>query len=92
VRVPLTNSSITDAVFEVKRNTSAEEVNDLLREAAGTYLKNILQVRTSSISSAELVELQVNQATVGAFSGIYKHQRVLLLLRLIATIYDRCLT
>jgi glyceraldehyde-3-phosphate dehydrogenase/erythrose-4-phosphate dehydrogenase len=45
VRVPLTNSSITDAVFQVKQNTSVEAVNDLLREAAGTYLKNILQVR-----------------------------------------------
>ena len=45
VRVPLTNSSITDAVFEVKTRTSAEAVNDLLREAANTYLKDILQVR-----------------------------------------------
>ena len=31
VRVPLTNASITDCVFEVKRPTSAEEVNALLK-------------------------------------------------------------
>ena len=31
VRVPLTNSSITDCVFEVKRRTTREEVNQLLK-------------------------------------------------------------
>ena len=31
VRVPLTNSSITDCVFEVEKGTSAEEVNKLLK-------------------------------------------------------------
>lgn len=31
IRVPLTNSSITDCVFEVKRGTTAEEVNALLK-------------------------------------------------------------
>lgn len=45
VRVPLTNSSLTDVVFEVERDTTAEEVNQLLSEASDTYLKNILRVR-----------------------------------------------
>jgi glyceraldehyde-3-phosphate dehydrogenase/erythrose-4-phosphate dehydrogenase len=31
VRVPLLNSSITDCVFEVKRETSVEEVNSLVK-------------------------------------------------------------
>ena len=31
VRVPLTNSSITDCVFEVKKDTTVEEVNKLLK-------------------------------------------------------------
>ncbi len=31
VRVPLTNSSITDCVFEVGRPTTVEEVNALLK-------------------------------------------------------------
>ncbi|MGB0671767.1 MAG: ArsJ-associated glyceraldehyde-3-phosphate dehydrogenase [Rhodospirillales bacterium] len=34
VRVPLLNASITDAVFELDRATSVEEVNGLYREAA----------------------------------------------------------
>ena len=47
MRVPLTNSSLTDAVFEVERETTAEEVNQLLTEASDTSLKNILRVRQS---------------------------------------------
>ncbi|WP_162029805.1 MULTISPECIES: ArsJ-associated glyceraldehyde-3-phosphate dehydrogenase [unclassified Lentimonas] len=42
VRVPLLNASITDCVFEVARETTAEEVNALLKEASETYLKDIL--------------------------------------------------
>ena len=42
VRVPLLNASLTDCVFEVKRKTSKEEVNALLKEASETYLKGIL--------------------------------------------------
>ena len=48
MRVPLTNSSLTDAVFEVEQDTTAEEVNELLTEASNTYLKNILRVRHQS--------------------------------------------
>ncbi|MEZ5537414.1 MAG: ArsJ-associated glyceraldehyde-3-phosphate dehydrogenase [Thiolinea sp.] len=42
IRVPLTNASITDCVFEVKRKTTAEEVNQLLKQAAENELKGIL--------------------------------------------------
>ncbi|WCX10409.1 ArsJ-associated glyceraldehyde-3-phosphate dehydrogenase [Pseudomonas aeruginosa] len=42
VRVPLANASLTDCVFEVQRETSAEEVNALLKAAAEGPLKNIL--------------------------------------------------
>ncbi|MDN3639229.1 ArsJ-associated glyceraldehyde-3-phosphate dehydrogenase [Simiduia curdlanivorans] len=42
VRVPLANASLTDCVFEVSRATSAEEVNQLLKNAAEQELKNIL--------------------------------------------------
>lgn len=35
VRVPLTNASITDAVFEVKRKTTEQEVNALLKVRCG---------------------------------------------------------
>jgi len=42
VRVPLLNASLTDAVFEVERPTSVEEVNGLLRAAADGPLAGIL--------------------------------------------------
>ena len=42
VRVPLANASLTDCVFEVKRATSAEEVNALLQKAAAGELQGIL--------------------------------------------------
>jgi glyceraldehyde 3-phosphate dehydrogenase len=42
VRVPLTNASLTDCVFEVERATTAEEVNQLLKTAAEGELKGIL--------------------------------------------------
>ncbi len=42
VRVPLANASITDCVFEVKRETSVEEVNALLKQAAENDLQGIL--------------------------------------------------
>lgn len=42
VRVPLTNASLTDCVFEVERATTVEEVNRLLQAAAEGALKGIL--------------------------------------------------
>ncbi len=42
VRVPLTNASLTDCVFEVERATTAEEVNLLLKQAADDELNGIL--------------------------------------------------
>ncbi len=42
VRVPLLNASLTDCVFEVRRPTTVEEVNGLLRAAAEGSLAGIL--------------------------------------------------
>ncbi len=42
IRVPLTNASLTDCVFEVERETTAEEVNALLKVAAEGELNGIL--------------------------------------------------
>eukprot|EP00879_Flechtneria_rotunda_P016459 GHRR01017223.1.p1 GENE.GHRR01017223.1~~GHRR01017223.1.p1 ORF type:complete len:145 (+),score=36.60 GHRR01017223.1:773-1207(+) len=55
VRVPLTNSSITDCVFEVKKPTTAEEVNALLKEASETYLKGILGFEERPLVSTDFV-------------------------------------
>ncbi len=42
VRVPLANASLTDCVFEVKRPTTAAEVNRLFQAAAANELEGIL--------------------------------------------------
>jgi glyceraldehyde 3-phosphate dehydrogenase len=53
VRVPMLNASITDAVFEVERPTSAGEVNELFREAAAGPLGAILGYEELPLVSAD---------------------------------------
>ncbi len=42
IRVPLTNASLTDCVFELKRATTVAEVNHLLQQASENELQGIL--------------------------------------------------
>ncbi|HCP97228.1 MAG TPA: type I glyceraldehyde-3-phosphate dehydrogenase [Pseudoalteromonas sp.] len=42
VRVPLTNASITDCVFELERGVTEQEVNGWFKQAANNKLKGIL--------------------------------------------------
>jgi len=53
VRVPLLNASITDCVFEMDRETSAEEVNALFQAAADGPLAGILGYETRPLVSAD---------------------------------------
>jgi glyceraldehyde 3-phosphate dehydrogenase len=53
VRVPLLTGSMTDAVFEMKREVTAEEVNTLFHEAADTYLKGILGIEERPLVSID---------------------------------------
>jgi glyceraldehyde 3-phosphate dehydrogenase len=53
VRVPLLTGSITDAVFEMRREVRAEEVNTLFHEAADTYLKGILGIEERPLVSID---------------------------------------
>ena len=55
VRVPLLNASLTDCVFEVARETSAEEVNTMLRAAAEGPLQGILGFEDRPLVSADYV-------------------------------------
>ena len=55
VRVPLLNASLTDCVFELARETSVEEVNDLLRAAAAGPLAGILGVEERPLVSVDYV-------------------------------------
>lgn len=53
VRVPLANASLTDAVFEVERATTVDEVNALLKTAAEGPLKGILGFETRPLVSID---------------------------------------
>jgi len=53
VRVPLLNASLTDCVFEVERETSADEVNALFKAAAEGSLKGILGYEERPLVSAD---------------------------------------
>jgi len=53
VRVPLLTGSLTDAVFEMRRPVTAEEVNALFREAAAGELNGILGIEERPLVSID---------------------------------------
>ena len=55
VRVPLLNGSLTDCVFEVKRATSAAEVNALFKAAAEGPLAGILGYEERPLVSTDFI-------------------------------------
>ena len=56
VRVPLLNASLTDCVFEVARETTVDEVNGLLRDAADGHLAGILGYEERPLVSVDYVD------------------------------------
>jgi len=55
VRAPVLNASLTDAVFELARPTSTEEVNSYFAEAAENELAGILGLEERPLVSADYV-------------------------------------
>ncbi len=55
IRVPLLNASLTDFVFEARRKTSAEEINNLFRHAAENELIGILGYEERPLVSVDYV-------------------------------------
>ncbi|WP_380057335.1 ArsJ-associated glyceraldehyde-3-phosphate dehydrogenase [Falsihalocynthiibacter sp. SS001] len=53
VRVPLLNASLTDCVFEMERETTVQEVNELFRAASEGPLKGILGYETRPLVSSD---------------------------------------
>jgi glyceraldehyde-3-phosphate dehydrogenase (arsenate-transferring) len=53
VRAPVLNASLTDCVFELKRPTTADEVNALFAQAARDGLAGILGFETRPLVSAD---------------------------------------
>lgn len=53
VRVPIANASLTDCVFEMKRSTSVEEINKLLKDASENELNEILGFESRPLVSVD---------------------------------------
>lgn len=63
IRVPVPDGSITDFVAVVEKSTSAEEVNNAMKEAAENELKGIIAYNTELIVSGDIVG--------SSYSGIF---------------------
>ncbi len=53
MRVPTINVSVVDLTFKASRNTSVEEVNELINNAANGFLKNVLVVNNEPLVSTD---------------------------------------
>ena len=79
VRVPVLNASLTDCVFELARETTAEEVNALFRAAATGDLAGVLGVEERPLVSADyagdtrssIVDLRSTMVTDGTLLKVY---------------------
>lgn len=69
VRVPALNASLTDCVFELKRETTAEEVNALFANAAKGSLAGILGHETRPLVSVDYAR-DTRSAIVDALSTL----------------------
>ena len=76
VRVPLLNSSLTDCVFELKRDTSEEEVNNFFKDASENDLKGILGYEEAQLVSADYVN-DTRSAIIDACSTMVINKRQL---------------
>lgn len=61
VRVPTINVSVVDLTFEAKRNTTVEEVNEIVRKAAEGSMKGVL-----AFNEAPLVSIDFNHNPASA--------------------------
>lgn len=61
VRVPTINVSVVDLTFEAKRNTTVEEINDIIRKASQGAMKQVL-----SFNEEPLVSIDFNHNPASA--------------------------
>lgn len=55
IRVPIANGSLTDITFNVKKDTSIEEVNKALKTASETHLKGVLEYTELPLVSVDII-------------------------------------
>lgn len=56
IRVPVPDGSLTDITFNVKKETSIEEINQAFKNASQTHLKGILDYTEDPIVSIDIVD------------------------------------
>lgn len=76
VRVPLANASLTDMVFELKRDTTEEEVNQLFKTAAENELAGVLGYEERPLVSIDY-RTDPRSAIVDALSTMVINKRQL---------------
>ncbi|MDR2430851.1 MAG: type I glyceraldehyde-3-phosphate dehydrogenase [Candidatus Margulisbacteria bacterium] len=54
-RVPTPDVSVVDLTFRAERDTSIEEIDSLLKKAAGSYLKGVLGVTDEELVSTDFI-------------------------------------
>ena len=54
-RIPTPTGSVVDLTFRTAKDTSIEEINAALKNAAGTYLKGILEFQEDEIVSTDII-------------------------------------
>ncbi|MFD2565189.1 type I glyceraldehyde-3-phosphate dehydrogenase [Aquimarina rubra] len=55
IRVPVPDGSLTDITFNVKKETSIEEINNAFKNAAASHLKGILAYTEDPIVSVDII-------------------------------------
>ncbi|MCK4522391.1 MAG: type I glyceraldehyde-3-phosphate dehydrogenase [Nanoarchaeota archaeon] len=55
IRVPTPNASITDLTVVLKKETTAEDVNNALKKAANSYLKGVLEYSEEELVSTDII-------------------------------------
>ncbi|MCE7056722.1 type I glyceraldehyde-3-phosphate dehydrogenase [Algoriphagus sp. AGSA1] len=55
MRVPVPDGSLTDVIVEIKTEATAKQINQAFRNAAGGYLKGLLEVEDSPIVSIDII-------------------------------------
>lgn len=54
-RVPVANVSVVDLTFRAERDTSIQEIDDLMKKASETYLKGILGYSNEEVVSSDFI-------------------------------------
>ena len=76
IRVPLLNASLTDAVFEMTRDVTVEEINDHLRTAAEGRLAGILGFEHRPLVSADYTNDTRSGIVDGPSTMVVDHRMV----------------